>query len=43
MSGITTAFVDLLGINDIDMREWKPAKASDLTEVTQLHIALNDV
>jgi len=43
MSRVTNAFLDLLGINGSDMKEWKPAKESDLTEVTQLRIPLNDV
>jgi len=43
MSRITKAFIDLLGINDGDIREWKPAREYDPMEVTQLHIPLNDV
>jgi hypothetical protein len=43
MSRITSAFLDLLGVNDSDMREWKPVNAADLTEVTQLAIPLVDV
>jgi len=36
------AFIDLLGINDNDIKEWKPVKESDLTEVTQLLIPLDE-
>ena len=43
MSRITNAFLDLLSINGSDMREWKPIKESDLTEVTQLLIPFNDI
>jgi integrase len=42
MSQITDAFLNLLGVNDNDMKEWKPVKESDLTEVTQLRIPLYD-
>jgi hypothetical protein len=43
MSRITEAFINLLGINNSDMKEWKPVKESDLTEVTQLQINLGDI
>jgi integrase len=43
MSRITNAFLDLLGIDGGGIKEWKPVDASDLTEVTQLLIPLNDV
>jgi integrase len=43
MARITDAFLDLLSITDSDMREWKPIKESELTEVTQLLIPLNDI
>ena len=42
MSRITDAFLDLLGINDSDMREWQPVEKSELTEVTQLLLPLMD-
>jgi integrase len=43
MSRITSAFLDLLGVNDSDMREWKPVETGEMTEVTQLAIPLVDV
>lgn len=43
MSRITDAFVELLGINDCDVRKWNPASESDLTLCTQLRLQLNDV
>ncbi len=43
MSRITSAFVELLGINCIDMREWEPVTETEPMEVTQLRIALCDV
>ena len=43
MSRITNAFLDLLDINGSDMREWKPVKETELTEVTQLRIPLDDI
>ena len=43
MSRITNAFLDLLGINDTHMREWKPVEKSAPAEVTQLLIPLIDV
>ena len=43
MSRIANAFLDLLSINSSDMRDWKPVKESDLTEVMQLLIPLNDI
>jgi len=43
MSRITDAFLDLLNINGSDMKEWKPVKESDLTELTQLLIPLDDI
>lgn len=42
MSRSTEAFVSLLGINDSDMKEWKPAKEPELTEVTQLLLPIDD-
>jgi integrase len=43
MSRITSTFVELLGINGSDMRQWKPGRESELTEVTQLLIQLDAV
>jgi integrase len=45
MCRITDEFVKLLGINDNDMRPWKPAKeiSFDPSEVTQLRISLIDM
>ena len=43
MSRITDAFLDQLNINGSDMKEWKPVKESDLTELTQLLIPLDDI
>jgi hypothetical protein len=43
MSRITVAFLDLLNINGSDMKEWTPVKESDLTEVTQLLMPLDDI
>jgi len=42
MCRITDEFVKLLGINDSDMRPWKPAKevSFDPAEFTQLRISL---
>jgi integrase len=42
MSRITNSFLDLLSINGGDMRDWKTARESDLTEVTQLLIPFDD-
>ena len=42
MSRITDAFLDLLGINDNNMKEWIPVEKFELTEVTQLRIPLGD-
>ena len=41
MSSITSAFLDLLGINETAFKEWNPIEESDLTEVTQLRIPLD--
>jgi integrase len=43
MSRITEAFLALLDIKGSDMREWKPARETELVEITQLRIPLNDV
>jgi integrase len=43
MSRITDEFIALLGLNGSDIKEWKPVKESDLTEVTQLRIALDEM
>jgi integrase len=43
MSQITDAFLELLGTNDSDIKEWRPVKESDLLEATQLRIALDDI
>jgi integrase len=43
MCRITNAFIELLGINGTDGKNWEPANESRLTEVTQLHIPLNDL
>lgn len=43
MSRITIAFLENLGINEGDMREWKPFRQSDLTEVTQLRLPLDEI
>lgn len=43
MSRITDAFLDLLNMNGSDMKERKLVKETDLTEVTQLRIPLNDI
>jgi hypothetical protein len=42
MARITNAFLDQLGINGGDLKEWKPVKETEPTEVTQLLIPLND-
>lgn len=42
MANITSAFLDFLGLNGSDTKEWKPVTESDLTlEVTQLLIPLD--
>jgi hypothetical protein len=43
MSRITDAFLELIGLRGSDIKEWKPVKVSDLTEVTQLHIPLHEI
>ena len=43
MCRITNAFLDLLGINGSESKEWKPIQASEASEVTQLLIPLNTV
>ena len=43
MSRITEAFLEKLGINTADMKEWKPVRESDLKEVTQLLLPLDDL
>ena len=43
MSRITNAFLDLLGINGSDTKEWKPVQTSNPTEVTQLLIPLSTI
>lgn len=44
MVRITDEFIKLLGINDSDMRTWKPSKeiSFDPSEFTQLRISLPD-
>jgi integrase len=41
MCRITDAFIELLGVNDTDMREWQPAEAAHLAEITQLRLPLD--
>jgi hypothetical protein len=43
MTRITNSFLDLLGINSEEMKEWKPVKESEPIEVIQLLIPLNEV
>ncbi len=43
MSRITNAFLELLEIDGSDMREWKPVKETEHTEITQLAIQLDDI
>lgn len=43
MSRITEAFLEKLGINTADMKEWKPVRESDLKVVTQLLLPLDDL
>jgi integrase len=42
MSRITEAFVELLGINELNAAEWQQSKILDITEVTQLRLELNN-
>lgn len=43
MSRITNAFLELLDIDGNDMREWKPVKETELTEINQLTIPLENI